>query len=72
VDSMCEALKLVPAQWRAEFVRFIEEGECSQGFRRFLEQNADCRRACELVLRADHVTARLIKEAIESVFPSQE
>ena len=63
--AWCEALKLVPARWRGEFCRFIEEGEAGDEFLAFLEQDAGCRRACEMVLRADDEMARLIRAAAE-------
>ena len=60
---LCEVLKLVPAHWRGDFCQFVEEGEASKDFMEFLEQDSDCRRACEMVLRADRLTARLIAAA---------
>lgn len=61
--SLCEALKYVPVQWRADFVRFTEDGEASDQFLAFLEQSADVRRACEMVLDADFKTTRLLQRA---------
>lgn len=61
--SLCEALKYVPVEWRADFVRFTEDGEASDQFLAFLEQSADVRRACELVLDADRKTTRLFQRA---------
>ena len=58
--SWCAALKLVPARWRADFTQFIEDGEASEGFLDFLAQDADCRQACEMVLRADQDMAWLL------------
>jgi len=48
------ALKLVPAAWWIELARFLEEGEASDGFLKFLEQDAKTRQACDIVLRGDH------------------
>jgi hypothetical protein len=62
---VCEALKLVPAQWRADFVKFVEDGEGSDKFLAFLEENADCRRACEQVLRADRAVLPILDLAME-------
>jgi hypothetical protein len=62
---MCEALRAVPAQWRADFCRFVEGDEVSDGFLAFLEQDEACRRACEAVLRSDQETARLLAAAAE-------
>jgi hypothetical protein len=56
----CEALELVPMQWQADFIRFIEDGEASGEFFAFLESDAECRRACEMAFRADHAILRLI------------
>jgi hypothetical protein len=60
--SWQEALKLVPPCWRIEFARFLEEGEASDKFLAFLGQDADCRQACELVLRADEQMRLLVSE----------
>ena len=62
--SWCEVMKLVPACWRADFCRFIEEGEASDRFLAFLEEDERCRRACEMVLRADEAMVRLLAEAV--------
>lgn len=59
----CESLKLVPAKWRGEFCRFVEEGEASDEFLAFLQQDVDCRRACEIVFRSDEELGRIIKAA---------
>jgi hypothetical protein len=55
-----QALKLVPARWRIDFVRFLEEGEANDDFLAFLVEDANCRQACELVLRADQEMAIII------------
>jgi hypothetical protein len=60
ISSWCETLRLVPVQWRADFVRFIEEGEASQEFITFLEDNTDCRSACEQAFRADCTILQLL------------
>jgi len=65
VGSLCEALRSVPVQWRADFVRFVEEGEGTNEFFVFLEQNAESRRACEMALRADHEILLLLEPAAE-------
>lgn len=58
-EAYCEALRLVPVEWRGEFTRFLEEGEAGPAFLAFLEESEDCRRACEMVLRADETGALL-------------
>jgi hypothetical protein len=59
----CEALKLVPRQWRGEFTRFVDEGEASAEFLAYLDQDGDCRQACEMVFRADNFTAEVLAAA---------
>ena len=61
---LCEALRLVPAEWRGEFCKFMEDGEASGPFLAFLEQDEACRRACEMVLRSDRPTARATAAAM--------
>src|SRR5689334_7329140 len=65
VVAWCEALNMVPEEWRTEFCRFVEDGDASEHFIAFLQQDAACRRACEIVLRADQQMARVISMAIE-------
>jgi hypothetical protein len=63
--AWCAAMKLVPEEWRTEFCRFIEEGEASDGFILFLEQDEGCRKACEIVLRADREMTRIVALAVD-------
>ncbi len=70
--SWCAAMKLVPEEWRMEFCRFIEDGDASAEFIVFLEQDRQCRRACEMVLRADVEMAQLIGYVVESEREPQE
>jgi hypothetical protein len=64
VASWCAAMKLVPEPWRMDFCRFIEEGEASDEFIAFLEQDQQCRNACEMVLRADQEMVQVIADAV--------
>lgn len=52
-QTWCDALRLVPARWRAAFCQFIDEGEASEDFLAYLAADENCRQACEIVLRAD-------------------
>jgi hypothetical protein len=51
--AMEHALHLVPVHWHPAFVRFMDTGEAPQAFFEYLEADADCRQACEIVLRGD-------------------
>ncbi len=62
-EAWCKAFNLVPEEWRTEFVRFVEEGEANAGFIAFLNADEGCRKACEIVLRADTDMERLIAMA---------
>jgi hypothetical protein len=65
VGSICEALQFVPVRWLADFVQFVEEGEASDEFLAFLECNAECVRACEIVLRADNPISWVLEVCAE-------
>ena len=60
-----EALKLVPNEWISEFTRLVEDGECSVEFGAFFNRNAECRRAFEMILRADREVPALIESLDE-------
>ncbi len=49
--SLTECLALVDKKWAKEFVSFVESGDASDEFFAFLDSNADCQRAVDMVLR---------------------
>lgn len=51
--AWCAAMKLVPSRFRADFCRFIEEGEANDEFLKALERDPRCRQACEIMFRSD-------------------
>jgi hypothetical protein len=63
LSCLYEALKSIPVQWRAEFVRFVEEGEANPDFLAVLEENFQLRHLCETVLRADSTVLELLNAA---------
>jgi hypothetical protein len=69
ISSWCETLRLVPVRWRADFVRFVEEGEASEEFIALLEHNTDCRTACEQAFRADCMIVQLLNALGEEYEP---
>jgi hypothetical protein len=62
----CDVLKVIPAKWRGQFCRFVEEGEASDEFMAFLADSSECRHACERILRVDRATSQMIAAAMES------
>lgn len=52
---------------QCEFTRLVEEGEASDAFLALLDSDPDCRRACEMVLRADRDLPRLVSDETEGV-----
>jgi hypothetical protein len=66
VGSLCEAMRAVPTQWQAEFVRFVEEGEGSDEFIAFLEHDAPARSACEMALQNDTTILCILDASAET------
>ena len=56
----CAALKIIPAQWRADFVRFLDGEDVRNEFLTYLESSRGARRACETILRDDRAMAQLM------------
>lgn len=67
MPGYCEALKLVPREWRGEFTRFVDEGEASAEFLAYLDTSDDCQQAIETVLRADADTAAIFERTATEV-----
>ena len=63
-DRLCDALRLVPRRWQAAFAQFVAAGEADSAFFAFLNTNHECRRACEMVLRADATMVALVAAAV--------
>lgn len=58
-----DILALVAPEFHDEFLRFIETGEADSDFLDYLDRDADCQDAVELVLSTDD----LIGDAIELI-----
>src|SRR5262245_40804833 len=49
--SIAEAVKLVDPKWQAEFRKFVDSGDASDGFFEFLDTNKACQKAVDMVLK---------------------
>ncbi|MBX9679121.1 MAG: hypothetical protein K2X38_10195 [Gemmataceae bacterium] len=68
--SWHEAIRQIPAEWIAEFVRLVEEGQASQAFLEFFEKSPECKHAFETVMRSDEEIAELVRASCRNAVVS--
>ncbi|HVT14947.1 MAG TPA: hypothetical protein VHQ90_02050 [Thermoanaerobaculia bacterium] len=61
-----EVLRHVDPAWRGEFKRFIETGEASEGFLRYLDTDEECQQALDEVFASESASVAALAEFLQA------